>query len=85
MPHKPRLLGGIGGLPSPIDSGLEDLSAAGFEGIEAGNAGTSSSHTFSITPVRTKAHNEHVDRKRMRHHPDVHSGYIVDCEFRACC
>lgn len=36
-----------------------------------------SSHSFSTIPVRTKAHNEHVDRSRFKHHPEVHSGYIV--------
>jgi hypothetical protein len=82
MPHNPPLLGGIGGLPQPPESVLDDLSDTG-EGSD--NTGISSSHTFSITPVRMKAHSEHVDRKRVRHHPDVHSGYIVDCDFRVCC
>jgi len=85
MPHKPRLLGGIGGLPSPTETAPDDLSATGLEGVDGDNTGISSSQTFSIIPVRTKAQSEHVERKRVRHHPDAHSGYIVDCEVRVCC
>ena len=85
MPHNPRLLGGIGGLLPDDESVPIDLSPADFEGVVGDIIDTSSSHTFSTTPVRMKAHNEQVDRRRVRHHPDLHSGYIVDCEFRVCC
>lgn len=82
IPHSPRLLGGSGGLPSPAESLLDDLIVAPDFGGGEGSIGTSSSQILSITPVRTKAHSEQVDRKRARHQPEVHNGYIVDCELR---
>lgn len=38
--------------------------------------GASSSQTRSTSAARTNAHNEQVVRKRARHHPEVHNGYI---------
>ena len=61
--QRPLLLGGTGGF-SPLLEGV----------IDGGRVGTSSSHTFSTMPVRTKAHRVHVERRRARHHPLVQRG-----------
>jgi hypothetical protein len=37
---------------------------------------TSSSHTFSTVPLRTKAQSEHVILRRMRHQLEVNREYI---------
>lgn len=68
--QRPRLLGGTGGF-SPF-------AATGVIVGGATKLGNSSSQTFSTMPVRTNAHNVHVLRRRVRHHPLVHSGYMVD-------
>jgi hypothetical protein len=68
--HSPLRLGGTGGLSPFVAVGT----------IVGGGMmlGISSSQTFSTMPVRTNAHSVHVLRRRARHHPLVHSGYMVD-------
>lgn len=47
-------------------------------GRGGGRAGSSSSQTCSTIPERMNAHRVHVERRRVRHHPEVQSGYIVE-------
>lgn len=83
-PHNPLFLGGTGGFSAVPDT-LVELCVSGVDtcvdgvllGTTGGTTGTSSSHTFSTIPERTKAHNEHVERRRARHQPLVQRGYIV--------
>lgn len=71
MPQRPPIFdfrrGGMDGLPSEES----------FLGSGGGRLGTSSSHTFSTIPVRTKAQREHVVRRRVRHQPEGQRGYTV--------
>jgi len=78
-PHKPRFLGGTGGATGPfvefdklMEKGVEVVSRERTDGYMI--AGGSSSHIRSTILVRTKAHIEHVVRRRERHHPFVQRG-----------
>lgn len=78
-PHKPRFLGGTGGatvrfveFDKLMETGVEVVSRERTGGCMI--AGGSSSHIRSIILVRTKAHIEHVVRRRERHHPFVQRG-----------
>jgi hypothetical protein len=79
-PHKPFFLGDTEDFSVPdvpvawvCDmEALDDCPLFGPAMLEI-----SSSQIFSTTPVRTKAHNEHVERRRARHQPLVQRGYIV--------
>lgn len=82
MPHNPRFLGGKGGFPGDASLAEGLSNEPDLDDVEPGIIGTSSSQTFSMTPVRTNAQSVQVNRNRARHHPEVHSGYIVDCELR---
>ena len=67
IPHNPLFRGGRGGF-----SAFEELGAGGGAGRVI-----TSSHTLSTIPVRTKAQSVHVVRRRERHQPVLHKGYIV--------
>jgi hypothetical protein len=71
IPQIPLFLGGRGGFSPP---GFFSTWTA--EGGGGGGA-TSSSQTFSTIPVRTNAQRVQVDRRRLRHQPDMQRGYIV--------
>ena len=67
IPHNPLFRGGRDGFSA-------------FVGLGTGGAVgrvIASSHILSTIPVRTNAHSVHVVRRRERHQPDLHKGYIV--------
>jgi len=78
-PHKPRFLGGTGGATGLFVE-FDKLMETGMGVVSRERtgrrviAGGSSSHIRSTILVRTKAHIEHVVRRRERHHPFVQRG-----------
>ena len=66
MPHNPLFRGGRGGFSTFVG-----LGTGGVERVII------SSHTLSTIPVRTNAQSVHVVRRRERHQPVLHKGYIV--------
>ena len=70
MPHNPPLFrGGRDGFSAFVRLGTGGGASVG--GV------ITSSHTFSTIPVRTNAQSVHVARRRERHQPVLHKGYIV--------
>ena len=68
IPHNPLFLGGKDGFSPFVRLGT---------GGGTGGIITSSSHTLSTIPLRTNAQSVHVVRRRERHQPVIHKGYIV--------
>lgn len=67
IPHNPLFRGGRGGFSAVVGLGI----GGGVGRVIA------SSHTLSTIPVRTNAQSVHVVRRRERHQPVLHKGYIV--------
>ena len=70
IPHNPLFRGGRAGFSAFV----------GFVGTGGGGGVgrvIASSHTLSTIPVRTNAQSVHVVRRRERHQPLLHKGYIV--------
>ena len=78
IPQRLLFLGGRGGFSPPVFFSTWTVGGGGSgSGGGGGGGASSSSQTFSTIPVRTNAQRVQVDRRRLRHQPDMQSGYIV--------